>query len=396
MARLLIVHDTLGDLGGAEACVRHTTHGLQQRKHDAALLYGTSSGTGEDPFHSLFPKRWTWKHDWQRNKQDIINWQPDCIIAHKVADLSILDFLLSLNIPSIRLVHDHHMYCQRGYRYFPWNRKICTRRAGYACALTCGVLRNRDGKLPIRFAWPSSKLKEIRLCKQFSRHVVVTEFMRQELVQHGFNNDSIVILPPMPKPAPANYQATWSKPRALFVGQLVRGKGCDHFIQALKHLSTADWDAYIIGEGPERTNCEELVGSLGLEDRVTFTGWIDQHKLHECYTTARIGVIPSMWPEPIATIGLEFLHHSLPVVAYDAGGIKDWLHDGENGHLVEYAQPKALAQSMDRILSDRNLAERMGTEAFKLAQTNYQQHTYFDRLAALVSEELTQHPKAPS
>ena len=74
-----------------------------------------------------------------------------------------------------------------------------------------------------------------------------------------------------------------------------------------------------------RTQLEALVNNLGLQDRVTFTGWIDQQQLHTYYTNARCGIVPSVWPEPIATIGLEFYAMRLPVVAFDAGGMSDWL-----------------------------------------------------------------------
>ena len=45
-------------------------------------------------------------------------------------------------------------------------------------------------------------------------------------------------------------------------------------------------------------------------------------------------VLPSLWPEPFALVGLEAARHRLPVAAYAVGGIPDWLTSGENGYLA--------------------------------------------------------------
>ena len=87
--------------------------------------------------------------------------------------------------------------------------------------------------------------------------------------------------------------------------------------------------------------------ALGIAERVTFTGWIPQEQLHEAYAHARCAVIPSLWPEPIATVGLELLHHGLPVVGFDAGGIGDWLRHEELGLLVPWNDTRNMAAAID-------------------------------------------------
>ena len=80
--RILFVHDTIGDLGGAEANVRLAANGLQQLGHQVALLHGHSSGTGEDRFHSIFEVCMDWTSmptaDAWRVARD---WQPDVFMS---------------------------------------------------------------------------------------------------------------------------------------------------------------------------------------------------------------------------------------------------------------------------------------------------------------------------
>jgi len=387
--RVLFVHDVIGDLGGAEANVRHVANGLVARGAPVAFLHGPGTGTGEEKYHQLFADRFAWSTagGWEAALASALAWKPTVVYVHKLAHLGILRGLVASGRPLVRMVHDHAMYCQREYRYFPWNRQICTRKAGYACAVTCGVLRNRGGVLPVKFAWPGRKLTELALCRQFKRHIVVTNFMRDELLLHDFDGKRISILPPVPRPAAKGYVPTYRDPVLLFVGQIIRGKGLDVLIRALPKLKTPDWRMLAIGDGGHRGACEQVAKDLGLGERVRFTGWIPQERLMDHYTAARVGVVPSVWPEPIATIGLEFMQHALPVVAFDAGGMKDWLIDGENGYLVKLWDLDALASAIDRLIGDGDLARKMGEDGLAKGRQWHVYERYLDDLAELLARE---------
>ncbi|MEM6822493.1 MAG: glycosyltransferase family 4 protein, partial [Verrucomicrobiota bacterium] len=113
---------------------------------------------------------------------------------------------------------------------------------------------------------------------------------------------------------------------------------------------------------------------------VRFAGFIPQRELQAYYKDATVLVVPSVWPEPIATIGLEAMKSGLPVVGFDSGGIQDWLKDGENGFLVPWMDTKKFAEALDTLMRDKQLAKRMGENGLQQATQKYNFNQYIDRL----------------
>ena len=89
------------------------------------------------------------------------------------------------------------------------------------------------------------------------------------------------------------------------------------------------------------------------------------------YRECSVVAISSVWPEPIATIGLEVMRYGLPIVAFDAGGIKDWLTEGQNGFLIPWMDTVAYAAALDRLLMDKTLARRLGANGLAFVNREY-------------------------
>ena len=166
--------------------------------------------------------------------------------------------------------------------------------------------------------------------------IVVTDFMRAERLKNGFDSNRIEIHPPVPRPGDPDLRSSFSERNLIvYAGQIIRGKGVDVMLESLA-LVNSPFECIILGEGNHRTYCEELARKLGIGDRVTFKGFVQQEELKNYYRECSVIALSSVWPEPIATIGLEVMRYGLPVVAFDAGGIKDWLQNDVNGLLVPW------------------------------------------------------------
>ena len=77
------------------------------------------------------------------------------------------------------------------------------------------------------------------------------------------------------------------------------------------------------------------------------------------------------------------MRYALPVVAFDAGGIKDWLYDNVNGYLVPWMDRAAYASALDRLLQDKELARTMGERGLKIVSERYDFAGYIQGLENL-------------
>lgn len=372
---ILFVHERFGALAGAEANALITASELKGRGHRVGVLHGPGTGRGEDRWEAVFEDRYLLEKgcSGESARRGIAEFGPDAIYVHKMADLEVLQACVDSDVPLVRMVHDHEIYCMRKYKYNYFTRRICTRAAGPYCVFPCLAFlgRGEEGGTPVQYVSYKAKQREIRLNRQFARMLVVTEYMREELVRNGFDAEKIEIHPPVPRLGDASIRSNFGdRNLVLYAGQIIRGKGVDVLLHALAKVKSR-FECIILGDGNHREYCEQLSRKLRLEDRVTFKGFIPQDELKSYYRECSVVVLSSVWPEPIATIGLEVMRYGLPVVAFDAGGIKDWLKDGFNGYLVGWMDTAAFAGRVDELLTDKEKARRLGENGLKLVSERY-------------------------
>jgi glycosyltransferase involved in cell wall biosynthesis len=221
--------------------------------------------------------------------------------------------------------------------------------------------------------------------------VVATDYMREELLRNGFASDQIEIHAPVPKSGSYDDLPTLS-PRNLIVfsGQIIRGKGVDILLHALARVESR-FECRIFGDGNQRARCELLRDRLGLEGKVHFEGFVPQDRIVEAYRDASVAVMSSVWPEPFGASGMEAMRSGLPVVAFDAGGISEWLIDGVNGFLVPWMDCDAFARRVDSLLRDKVLAREMGRTGRKYVDERFDFGSYIAGL-----EDLFQRAADPS
>ena len=381
--RLLYVHESFGSFGGAEANIFATATELKRRGHRAGLLTQRRTGHGEAAWEALFGEDLFWLENGSPNEA-AQRFEADAIYVHKWEDLASIEQLLAGDAPLVRMVHDHDIYCLRSYRYNPLTRHICQRPLGVHCVLPClaPLKRNHGGILPVRWAGYFQKQRELALARRFHRSVVATRYMRDELLRNGFAPECIEIHAPVPPPVEPLRSRFSERNLLIYAGQLVRGKGVDVLLRSLAQVR-GNFEALILGEGSHRAKCEKLARKLGLENRVTFKGFIPQTEMRALYQDATAVLVSSVWPEPMGLVGLEAMRYALPVVAFDAGGIGEWLSDGENGFLVPWMDTELYAARIDELLADKHQACLMGARGLERVTREFNFENYISGLEDL-------------
>ncbi|HEY1173663.1 MAG TPA: glycosyltransferase family 4 protein [Verrucomicrobiae bacterium] len=392
--KLLFAHECFGAFGGAESNLFHTATELKRRGHSVAIVHGPSTGKGVEKWEQLFDERFPLNES-ETLTSAVRRFQPDSIYVHKLAEIQPLEEMLASRTPVVRMVHDHETYCLRGCRYGHLSRDICTRPLSAYCLFPCGgfIAKSNGGGLPVRLINYFQRKKEMEINRQFDRLIVATNYMKEELLLNEFDENKIEIHAPTPPRTEAvERKETKQTNLILFSGQIIRGKGVDVLLQALKQVK-CDFQCLIFGDGGHRSYCESLCRELGLNDRVQFKGYVSQDELQKYYGQASVMVVSSVWPEPFGAVGLEGMHHALPVVAFDAGGIKEWLIDGYNGFLVPWMDTKEYAARVEELLINKPLAEKMGHCGKQLANEVFNFSNYVDGLESMF-DRVIKHQKA--
>jgi len=395
--KILYVHERYGALAGAEANAHITATELSKRGHSLGVLHGPGTGKNEAAWQTTFPFGAPLGQGDNAGAvtRALADFEPDAVYVHKMADLSVIQTLVDSGVPLLRMVHDHDIYCMRSYKYNYFNRNICTRAASPYCIFPClaSVVKKSGGGFPLKWVSYSEKKREIELNRRFDRMVVVTTYMRDELLKNGFDAKRIEIHAPVPRMGDPELRSSFSdRNLIIYAGQIIRGKGVDVLLEALAQVKTK-FECVILGDGNHKAYCEALTQKLGLTGRVHFKGFIPQDELKAYYRECSVVALSSLWPEPIATIGLEVMRYALPVVAFDAGGIKDWLIDGQNGFLVPWMDRARFAGRIEQLLNDKPLAKKLGAAGLQFVSERYDFETYIGDLEKMFAQVVAEKSK---
>ena len=156
----------------------------------------------------------------------------------------------------------------------------------------------------------------------------------------------------------------------LFSGKLTHQKGVFYLIKAAKDIKG---DVYIIGDGPEKNNLEDMAYKMGLKN-VHFLGYMGEDRkkeLEEFYYRADVFVAPSVWDEPLGLVILEAMTCKTPVIATRKGGIPLAVKNGVNGFLIRPRSNKQIVESCNKLLENEELRKKMGNAARETVEKKF-------------------------
>lgn len=168
------------------------------------------------------------------------------------------------------------------------------------------------------------------------------------------------------------------RPVALFAGRLHAVKQLDVLLRAWHDIPDAN--LIVLGDGEERAELERLTDGLGVRDRVSFRGMVQN--VDDYLRATDVFVLPSR-SEGLSVALLEAMASGCVPVATAVGGAVDLIQSGENGLLVTPADTLELAQALTQALHSPDWRERASQAAVASVHVRYDLRVIAAELATL-------------
>ncbi len=291
---------------------------------------------------------------------------PDLVHIHSIyyATHPTLISRLSRWVPVVCTLHDVTSLCFNQTKLLP-DGVICDRPAGLGC-LTSGCYRIGRLSPPatdlLRVAAQPLHIHAMRCAKAV---IVPSAYLKSQCIVNGMDERQVVVIPNYSRFAGIKATAKNSNQpcRILFTGRLIPEKGILKLIDAFYRIGGESWTAEIIGDGPLLDEAKQQVHLYRLQNRVQFTGELNADELQTAYASCSLLVMPSLIPESFGLAGIEAMSFARPVVAFNAGGISQWLIDNVNGLMVEHGDVDALAEALRTLIRNDTVRSQLGENA---------------------------------
>lgn len=243
-----------------------------------------------------------------------------------------------------------------------------------------------------------------KIIKNSTKIITVSNFLKRKLEKMGANNVVTVyncVDQEQLKPVPLKNRLDLRTKYGLsqndvvfgYIGRLDPNKGADKILFALKKLEyCSNIKCIVVGKNWLKSTAENQFVkkmsalSQSIQDKVTFTGYIEHSKINEIYSIIDCLVIPTQIEEAFGVVALEAMIMGVPILASDSGALPEVL--GKNsGVIIKRGKDfvSSLADSMKKIAFDKEFRQKLkmdSKERSKAFITN--KSTYFNQLAKVI------------
>ncbi|MGZ8848172.1 MAG: glycosyltransferase family 4 protein [Pyrinomonadaceae bacterium] len=146
----------------------------------------------------------------------------------------------------------------------------------------------------------------------------------------------------------------------------------------------------LVGEGKEREQYMKEAASMGLADRITWTGMMDDPFGEGVFDAADVVCQFSRWEEVFGWMIAEAMAHAKPVVATRVGGIPELIDDGVSGYLVDRSDSTAMSSRVLELLNNDDGRARMGKAAREIVKAKFDLRTNVSQLVESYGIEVSE------
>jgi glycogen(starch) synthase len=363
---LIYTHGFAPQIGGAETYAMLLAQGLAQNSDspsggpisDVTVITPTPRGDFDDsklPFRVVRRPRVVTVIGLIR-KADVVQLAGPCLLP-----------LLFGLLMQKTVVIEHHGYqacCPNGLLFYEPTKTACSghfmaRRYTECLRCNASAVGWFKSALMLLLTFPRRQL-----CKHATANIPITRHVESRL---QMPNSHVIYYgiphPPHQPASTATNPVTSSPPCFAYVGRLVSEKGLSLMVAAAARLKADAFEFQLkfIGDGPERHKLEASISSLGLDERVRFTGYLSGDNLLRAMEDVTAFLMPSIWEETAGLSAIEQMMKGRLVIASDIGGLGEIVNGA--GLKFPAGDLEGLVDCMRRVLEYPEVVKHLGPRA---------------------------------
>jgi len=379
--KVLHIHNRYRYVGGEDVMFDHITAMLERRGHRVLtfMRHSKEIKTGSAKLKAFFSSL----HNFRSARalaRLLASERPEIAHIHNLYPLispAVLPVCRRFGVPVVMRIPDYRFSCPTNWHF---NGKVCE-----ACSdgreWWC-LLKNCRNNLGESFAYAARSFWARRrgLFRKFvDWYVPPSRFVRERMIQSGFPEERIVVIPNMTM-LPDRQADPYRGAYAAYVGRVSPEKGPALIVEAARRTGipvriAGDW-----------SRMPELVESA--PPNVKFLGQVDRRGVAELLQGARFAVVPTLGWEAFGIASVEAMSYGLPVIASRVGGIPEVVKHGVCGLLFRPGDLDELAGRMRELWRNPEACARMGSAGRKRVRAEYSEEAYYGRLIGLYERAL--------
>jgi glycosyltransferase involved in cell wall biosynthesis len=351
--------DSFGALGGVAQIVEELAAQFASAGHRVAIVSNPHKGKiMPRPEKAAVEQVWidlprakpfSWRHPerlWRRRTAPdlaafVRRWAPDLLNIHGGLRDRFPAVLTACRQTNVPIVQSFHLVPERSHE-----------GAEAARLKTFSTMALRAASA---ITFPSNAVKE-----GFKQ--IWPEAERARIIRGGVNLEAAARATPLSRSRPYIFSASRLD---------LRHKAVDALIEAFHRLAAEfpDVDLLIAGDGPQRTQIEEMIAALGLEGRIHLLSPLPHDRLWSLYKGALVFVMLSRMAEGLPLVFFEAMACGTPVIGTRSGGTPEIVIHEETGLLVDINEPGKVAAAIWRLLTNPRERNQLGRRAYELSKT---------------------------
>jgi len=220
--------------------------------------------------------------------------------------------------------------------------------------------------------------KRLKMLKNMDIVMPISQKLKKILINMGINKEKLFVchnlfekvIPDKEFSIFNKYNISEENKIILFAGRLQKIKGCHTIIKAIPEIIAENKKVHLLflGKGTEEKELRKIAEELGVENYVTFGGFLSIKQLAKAYKEAYVTVYPSIFFDPLPRTPTESFMQDTPVIGTNRGGCEELIKNGYNGLIISPDNSKELARSINRLLKDKKLSKKLSKNAIAFSK----------------------------